>query len=137
MEPRVELAIQKFKEGYNCCQAIVCAYCDAFNLSEEDAFRIAEGFGGGMAGLGGTCGAVTGMYMVLSLATSTGNLKNPRETKMQTYQVIQQLSAAFETKNSSLICKELKGSSTGKPLRSCIGCVEDAATLLDQYFASL
>lgn len=137
MESRMELAIQKFKNGYNCSQAVVCAYCDVLGLKEEDAFRIAEGFGGGMGGLQGTCGAVTGMYMVLSLANSEGNLVTPTATKAATYKLIRELTAQFEEKNQSSTCKDIKGGLTGKPLRSCIGCVEDAAMLLDEYFKNL
>lgn len=134
MKPRVEQATEKFKSGYNCCQAIICTYCDLVDISEEEAFRISEGFGGGMAGMGLTCGAVTGMYMVLSLANSKGDLQNPRETKMETYKLIQEATMKFENKNSSITCSELKGQTTGKPLRSCVGCVEDAAAILDEYF---
>ena len=137
MEQRTNLAVENFKKGYNCCQAVVCAYCDALGIKEEDAFRMAEGFGGGMGGLGETCGAVTGMYMVLSLLNSKGNLDNPRETKMQTYQSIQTLSKEFEAKNKSTICRELKGQTGGPVLRNCIGCVEDAAALLDAYLSDL
>ena len=136
MEQRTNMAIENFKKGYNCAQAVVCAYCDAFGMKEEDAFRIAEGFGGGMGGLGETCGAVTGMYMVLSLINSKGDLTNPRETKKDTYKIIQTLSKEFEAKNQSTICRELKGQN-GAPLRSCIGCVEDAAALLDAYLSDL
>ncbi|MBP3889229.1 MAG: C_GCAxxG_C_C family protein [Cellulosilyticum sp.] len=137
MEQRKNLAIENFKKGYNCSQAVVCAYCDALGIREEDAFRMAEGFGGGMGRLGETCGAVTGMYMILSLINSKGDLDNPRETKMQTYQSIQALAKEFEAKNKSTICRELKGETGGPVLRSCIGCVEDAAALLDAYLSDM
>lgn len=137
MESKANLAIENFKKGYNCSQAIVCAYCEAFGMKEEDAFRVSEGFGGGMGGLGETCGAVTGMYMVLSLINSKGDLQNPRETKMNTFKAIQALTQEFEAKNKSTICKELKGQNGGPLLRSCIGCVEDAAALLDAYLSDM
>ena len=42
MKPRVEQATEKFKSGYNCCQAIICTYCDLVDISEEEAFRISS-----------------------------------------------------------------------------------------------
>ena len=116
MEKRVDLAIENFKKGYNCSQAVVCAYCDAFGIKEEDAFRMAEGFGGGMGGLGETCGAVTGMYMVLSLLNSKGNLQNPRETKQDTYKVIQELSKEFEVDPEEFLSKGRATPLTGMKL---------------------
>ena len=39
----------------------------------------------------------------------------------------------FEEKNGTIICRELKGVDTGKLIRDCDGCVEDAATIVDEY----
>ena len=41
-------------------------------------------------------------------------------------------SEAFQKKNGSLICKELKGVETGCPLRSCGDCIADAAEIVEQ-----
>lgn len=51
MESRIEIALDKHRHGYNCAQAIVCTYCDLFGLDEETAFKVSEGFGGGMGGM--------------------------------------------------------------------------------------
>ena len=40
----------------------------------------------------------------------------------------------FEAKNGSVFCRELKGRDTGIVLRSCRGCVEDAAELAEKLF---
>ena len=45
---------------------------------------------------------------------------------------MKQLSADFREKNGSTICKDLKGVETGKVLRSCGGCIEDATALVCQ-----
>ena len=34
-----------FKEGYNCSQAVIGAFCDELNLDRETAFKIASSFG--------------------------------------------------------------------------------------------
>lgn len=48
MDYRVNKAIEKHFKGYNCSQAVLCAYHDLIGLEEEQAFRLAEGFGSGM-----------------------------------------------------------------------------------------
>lgn len=37
----------------------------------------------------------------------------------------------FKEKNKSVLCKDLKGIETGKPLRSCEGCVRDVVKILE------
>ena len=40
-----ELALEYHKKGYNCTQAVACAFCGEFGVSEEEMYKIAEGFG--------------------------------------------------------------------------------------------
>ena len=52
-----DCAVHKFTEKrYNCCQAVICAVCEEYGVAELDAFKMTEGFGAGMGGLGDTCG---------------------------------------------------------------------------------
>jgi len=133
MNSRIEEAVARHKKGYNCSQAVLCTYCDLFDMDEKTAFRVAEGFGGGMGGMHGTCGAVTGMFMTLGLLNSDGNIEEPGKTKKQTYAIIRHKAEAFQEKNSSMICADLLGVS-GKPkLRSCDGCIEDSARIIEEY----
>lgn len=126
---RVEKALENHKKGYNCSQSVACAFCDRAGLEEKDLFRIMEGFGLGGGDMQGTCGAVAGALAIAGLITSTGNLQCP-DSKQKTYQTARELAAAFREKNGSTICKDLKGAETGKVLRSCDGCIEDAARLV-------
>ena len=126
---RVEKALENHKKGYNCSQAVACAFCDKTSFSEADLFRIMEGFGLGGGDMQGTCGAVAGAAAIASLLTSTGNIQAP-DSKQKTYQTTKSLAGKFREKNGSTICKELKGAETGKVLRSCDGCIEDAARLV-------
>ena len=102
MESRVQKTLENHKKGYNCAQAVACAYCDLVGMDEQSAFRATEAFGLGMGGMQATCGAVSGAVM---LAGAT-------------------------------VCKDLKGMETGHPLRSCDGCIEDAAELVEQILFS-
>ena len=52
---RAERAAEYHKKGYNCAQAIVCAFCDKAGLDEETAFKVSEGLGLGVSDTYGTC----------------------------------------------------------------------------------
>ncbi len=132
MEDRKKKAVELHHKGYNCCQAVVCSYCDLLGLNEAEAFRVAEGFGGGMGGMhDGTCGAVTGAYMLAGLKKSSGDVEKA-VTKKDTYQMVKEISAAFKEMNTSTVCADLLGVA-GKPkLRSCDGCIEDACALAEK-----
>jgi C_GCAxxG_C_C family probable redox protein len=64
---RTERAVDLFRGGHACCQAVLLAWAADLGLDHDRAARLAAGFGGGMD-LGATCGAVTGAIMVLGLA---------------------------------------------------------------------
>ena len=59
-------AVQLFKEGYMCSQAVFAVFATDFGISREDAFKIAACFGSGMR-KGEVCGACTGALMALGL----------------------------------------------------------------------
>lgn len=132
MEDRKKKAVELHHKGYNCCQAVICSYCDLLGLDETTAFRVAEGFGGGMGGMHeGTCGAVTGAYMLAGLKQSSGNVEKA-VTKKETYNMVKQLAAAFTEKNTSTICRELLGGHGNPKIRSCDGCIEDACEMAEK-----
>ena len=132
IEERVAEIKDKHTRGYNCAQIVLCSYAEELGIDEETLFRISEGFGAGMGGMMQTCGAVTAMFMALGLANSSGDLQ-ACDTKTQTMKKVRELAAEFETKNGSIVCRELKGIDTGKVLRSCDGCIEDGIRILGEY----
>ena len=129
MTERAERAQSLHNKGYNCAQAVVCAYCDLFGLDEETAYKMAEGFGLGM-GMMDTCGALSEAFMLAGMQGSKGT-EHPGETKAQTYKTTKMLAAAFREKNGTYLCRELKGIADGKMRRSCPGCIEDACSLIE------
>ena len=131
MESRVAKTLENHKKGYNCCQAVACAYCDLVGMDEVALFRAAEAFGAGMGGMESTCGAVSGAVLLAGLKNSGGDLENPR-TKGGSYRLSKRIVEEFRKKNSTVVCKELKGVETRKMIRSCDGCIEDAATIVEQ-----
>lgn len=106
-----EKAKSLFESGYNCCQAVLCAYADELGLDETTALKIASSFGGGMGRLREVCGAVSGMFMVCGLRDGYINIDgvNAHEEKMSHYERIQELARKFINENGSIICRELLG----------------------------
>lgn len=128
---RVEKVLANHKKGYNCAQSVVCAYCDVFGIDEKTAFRMSEAYGLGMGDMD-TCGAVTAMAMLTGMKESDGNTSAPA-TKKVCYQKMKQMIEEFKNKNGSINCRELKGVGKDQPLRSCEGCMEDAAVIIEEH----
>ena len=85
-----ELAIAYHDKGYNCAQAVICAFSEELGVSEEILFKAAEGFGLGMGCMNGTCGAVSGAVMAAGFKNSTGNFHGPK-SKLDTDQLYKHL----------------------------------------------
>ncbi|EDS71377.1 C-GCAxxG-C-C family protein [Anaerofustis stercorihominis] len=130
---RVDIAVNKFKSGYNCAQAVVCTYCDLLGLDEETAFAMSEAFGTGIARMQETCGSVCGMIMLAGLLNSDKNLKEPK-TKIQSLTLGKELADKFKEMNTTVRCRELKSVGMDRPpIRSCDGCVHDSAEIIEKY----
>ena len=131
MNTKVMETKERHDRGFNCCQAVACTYSEQFGMDEATAFKACEAFGAGMGGMEGTCGAVSGAVFLAGLKNSCGNLEKP-VSMAQTYQLSREITERFKKKNGSLVCSELKGVETKKPLRSCEGCILDAAQLVEE-----
>lgn len=108
MVSRVKRAAELFGSGYNCCQAVLGAYCDAFGLNEETALKIACGFGSGIARRQEICGAVSGAIMVAGLRHGRTRLDD-REAVEKTYHATQSICREFTERHNSIACRELLG----------------------------
>lgn len=136
MQKREEIAIQKFKDGYNCAQSVVCTYAEDFNIKEEDAFRLAEGFGAGIPGLQSVCGAASAMVMVAGLKNSPSlNLQVP--TKGATYACVKQMNAAFKEAMGAVECHVLLQNKDNTIIdgkrAGCINCVASSCRIIEEY----
>lgn len=131
-----DYAVELHKKGYNCCQAVACAFSEELGAPEEVLFRLAEGFGLGMGNRRNTCGAVCGMVICLGLLNSAGDLEAPNSTKRTTMRLASQLTDRFLEEHGSVICGVLKGE-TGCPVIPCDKCIADAATYVEEAVAAL
>ncbi len=126
-----ELAIALHDKKYNCAQAVACAFAEEAGIDKEVLFKACEGFGLGMGGMQGTCGAISGAVMLAGFKNSDGNIDAPG-TKASTYQLSKEIVAKFEEKNMASRCRDLKGIDTGVVLRSCPDCIMDAVEIVEE-----
>lgn len=147
-----ERARELFRQGYNCCQALVGAYCEEMGLSMDDALALSSSFGGGMAQMRSVCGAVSGMFMVAGMLRRDAfpaDIGDPTyaEAKKAHYAFLKRLAGEFAALNGSLSCMELLGLSSpdeepdpahrldpNYKKRPCVELIGDAALLLDRHF---
>lgn len=105
-EDRIQRAVDYFKEGYNCSQAVFLAFSDIYGIEEETAKRLSAGFGGGVGRMRMMCGAVSGMVMLAGL--ETGQTEGGDSAgKANCYQEVQSMVNLFKERNGSVICAEL------------------------------
>ena len=135
METRIDQTLARHNKGYNCAQAIACTYCDLVGIDEKTMFRLSEGFGLGLGCTQGTCGALTGACVLAGMKNSSGNIDAPN-SKVSTYKLSREILESFRIKNGSSACKRLKGIESGQMLRSCPGCIMDAAELVEKVLFS-
>lgn len=105
---KAEQARNFFKEGYNCTQSVVAAFCEEIGMDRASLLQMASSFGGGMGRLREVCGAVSGMFLVAGALYGYDDPKD-MQAKKEHYTRIQELAARFKAENGSIICRELLG----------------------------
>lgn len=105
---RTDEACSLFKQGFNCCQAVLATYSPECGLDQETALKIAAPFGGGMGRMGGTCGAVTGAFMVLGLEYGWTTSDDPA-VKEKGYGLVNEFERRFRSQHGTTVCRELLG----------------------------
>ncbi len=133
MSKRSDRAVELFKEGKNCSQAVFTAFATELGLTEEMALSISVGLGGGVGRMREVCGAISGSAMVVGL-------KYPELSKTEVYEKVRAIADEFKKTNPSIVCKELLGltkpENSSVPeartneyyqKRPCVQIIEDAA----------
>lgn len=106
------IAEDAFKNGYLCAESVVIAVTHIQGNDSEYLPKVATAFCSGMARTCGTCGALTGAMMGLSLTlgrTSTSQQVQP------IYDATQRLIKEFETLFGDKDCHLLLGCDIGTP----------------------
>jgi C_GCAxxG_C_C family probable redox protein len=142
-ESRVEEVAKTHAEGFSCAQALLAVYGPELGVDRDTALKIAGGFGGGMGRMAGTCGAVTGAFMVIGLVHSMTK-KGDLQQKEISYQIVQEFARRFKARNKTTVCSELMGIDVSTPegfaeakakniaRTICPKYVRDAAEILEE-----
>ncbi len=109
----VSKAVELFKSGCACSQAIAATYMPAYGVDEGTALRISAGFAGGMR-TGEVCGAVTGAYMTLGLKHCSNDSKS-MSGRQAAYSAVVEFGERFAKKNGSILCSKLLGCDMNTP----------------------
>lgn len=96
---RTEMAVNTFKEGYNCAQSVLHCFHNEVDLKPEVALKMATGFGAGMARTQQCCGAITGAIMVLNLLYG--------DDRTDVYAKVNQVMDQFTREHGTVVCREL------------------------------
>lgn len=102
------IAVENFKKGYNCAQAVFMTFSSELGLDENTSLKLSSSFGGGMGRLREVCGAVTAMFAIAGLKCGYTSC-NDDEIKAKHYELIQNLANEFKSEHNSIICRELLG----------------------------
>ena len=132
MGERAEKAIERHARGYNCCQAVACAFADELGMDESLLYRICEGFGFGMGNAKGVCGAISGAAIVAGLKFSDGNTEVAGMTKAKTTKAAAAMQQKFTERAKALYCIDIKTGNNGKMLTSCDDCIRIAAEIVEE-----
>lgn len=104
-----ERATKGFLDGFDCSQQVLAYAAERHGLGidQEEAFKIAASFGGGMW-TGDTCGCVSGALMAVGLKYGH-SMPGDQKTKGQLIAKTKEFEKKFREKNGSLICKNILG----------------------------
>jgi len=127
---RVPEALDCFKEGFSCSQAVFATYAKDLGMDYETALKVSQAFGGGMGGMKGECGAVTGAYMVISLIYGRTRADDA-EARIKTFDLVKVFSERFKEIHNSSVCKDLLEGYTGNTHELCAKYVKDACLILE------
>lgn len=93
---------------YNCAQSVLKAVLEEKDAFFDEAMSLSSGFGGGIAGEGRTCGAVSGAIMAIGVLNGLHS-KDVVKNKERTYKISSILIERLKTKFGSIQCYELIG----------------------------
>ena len=129
---RAEMAVEKHRNGYNCCQAVACVFAEETGVDEALMYRLSEGFGGGMGTAQGVCGAISGAAIIAGLVHSDGRTDQPGQTKARTTKASGAMQRKFAERAKRLICREIKTGNDGRAFTSCPDCIRIAVGLVEE-----
>ncbi len=114
MTTNADRAEAMFREGFNCAQSVLTCCGGPLGLPREVALQVAGPLGGGLAGLGHVCGAVSGALMTIGLKHAKLTAQD-EQGKQRSYQFAQEFVRRFVKRNGSIVCRDLIGCDISTP----------------------
>lgn len=142
-----QIALAKFKDGYNCAQSVIYCYAHKTGISADLALKMSNGFGAGMGRKQEVCGALSGGILALSLKYGRGE-NDDKQNQITTYMRVRELMERFEAKHGTVNCKHLLSgcdlsTATGQQefqqnglIERCYGYVDTVVTIVDEIYAA-
>lgn len=106
------LTEEAYDSGLYCAEAVLSGLAKAQGVESELLPRLATAFCSGMSRTCGTCGALTGAVMGLSLKLGRSD---PRQPASAAYAATEQLVRTFEQEFGGRNCDQLLGCDIGTP----------------------
>ena len=96
-------AVELFKQGYSCAQAVAGAFAPEMGVTEKQALALASGYGAGICATRQICGTLTGALAVVGLS------KDLSDVDQKTYAYVEgkKLLDAFGEKFGTTTCFDL------------------------------
>jgi C_GCAxxG_C_C family probable redox protein len=147
LSERIEQAVELFRQGNNCAQALLVAFGESCGLDRDTAHKLALGLGGGLGKTGEICGAANGACLLLG--QDTGEREDPfgKQAQKTAQKRVREFLRSFKSECGAVNCRELVGAdiatragmaeAIGKRVfaRRCPEYVETAARILDGMLA--
>ena len=131
---KAEEALELFKEGFSCSQAVFAVYAKEHGMDKEMALKVSQGFGAGMGGMRGECGCATGAYMVIGLLYGRTRADDG-EARLKTFRLVKEFNRRFKEIHKTSVCGELLQGKSGSHYDMCSDYVKDACNILDELIA--
>jgi C_GCAxxG_C_C family probable redox protein len=111
----------EFEKVYHgCAQCVLGTMMKLFDLTHPDVFRAATGLAGGVGlSVEGSCGALTGGVMALSMlyGRDLDRMDDPEKRRFIAYRLANQLHEQFVQEYGSSLCKEIHKKIMGRTYR--------------------
>jgi C_GCAxxG_C_C family probable redox protein len=108
----------EFEKIYHgCAQCVLGTMMKLFNLTQPEAFQAATGLAGGVGlSVKGSCGALTGGVMAISLVygREMGAMDDPEKKRFIAYRLANRLHERFVAEYGSSLCGEIHKSIMGQ-----------------------
>ena len=129
-------AVELFNQGYNCAQAVFTAFNDILPIDDVTSLKLTATFGGGIAGLGDICGALSGAILVLSFHLAPADFSD-KVAKSQFYEKMASIIQEFQQEHGARDCRDLLEALKDNPPhpseKRCTRYVRSAANLVVRH----